>query len=152
MTSSPLKPLLTSSRMLACIKMHAMICSSPRYFVDPRLITEATSAMRWPHTSSALRLNRWRFSSILAFNAPRFGGWTAIEGQFGFLHAYSGEPKLDGFDARLGVTYMILQTANRRGRQRLVAQVCSELPSVSLHVRRASFGWKVSAMTTSPLD
>jgi hypothetical protein len=23
------------------------------------------------------------------------------------LHAYSGEPKLDGFDARLGVTYMI---------------------------------------------
>jgi 2-methylcitrate dehydratase PrpD len=39
--------------------------------------------------------------------APR----TAIEGRFGFLHAYSGEPKLDGFDAGLGVTYMILQTA-----------------------------------------
>jgi 2-methylcitrate dehydratase PrpD len=39
--------------------------------------------------------------------APR----TAIEGRFGFLHAYSGEPKLDGFEAGLGVTYMILQTA-----------------------------------------
>lgn len=39
--------------------------------------------------------------------APR----TAIEGRFGFLHAYSGEPKLDGFDAGLGVSYMILQTA-----------------------------------------
>ena len=63
-----------------------------------------------------------------AFNAPWLGGWTAIEGRFGFLHAYSGEPKLDGFDAWLGVTYMILQTANRRCRQRLVAQVCSETP------------------------
>ena len=39
--------------------------------------------------------------------APR----TAIEGRFGFLHAYSGQPKLDGFDAGLGETYMILQTA-----------------------------------------
>jgi 2-methylcitrate dehydratase PrpD len=39
--------------------------------------------------------------------APR----TAIEGRFGFLQAYSGEPKLDGLDAGLGVTYMILQTA-----------------------------------------
>src|SRR5262245_29342710 len=63
-----------------------------------------------------------------AFNAPWLGGWTAIEGRFGFLHAYSGEPKLNGFDARLGVTYMILQTANRRCRQRLVAQVCTETP------------------------
>jgi len=99
-----------------------------------------------------LRLNRWKIQFNPRIYAPRLGGWTAIEGRFGFLHAYSGEPKLDGFDAGLGVTYMILQTANRRGRQRLVAQVCSELPSVSLHVRRASFGWKVSAMTTSPLD
>ena len=39
--------------------------------------------------------------------APR----TAIEGRFGFLQAYSGAPKLDRFDAGLGETYMILQTA-----------------------------------------
>src|SRR5215471_8828799 len=39
--------------------------------------------------------------------APR----TAIEGRFGFLQAYSGEPKLDRFEAGLGETYMILQTA-----------------------------------------
>ena len=131
-----------------------MVCSAPFYRFEHIVAysSDKVVAKSEQHTSSALRLNRWRFSSILAFNAPRLGGWTAVERRFGFLHAYSGEPKLDGFDARLGVTYMILQTANRRGRQRLVAQVCSELPSVSLHVRRASFGWKVSAMTTSPLD
>jgi 2-methylcitrate dehydratase PrpD len=36
---------------------------------------------------------------------------TALEGNFGFLHAYSGQPKLDGFDAGLGTDYAILRTA-----------------------------------------
>ena len=39
------------------------------------------------------------------------GPRTAIEGKFGFLHAYSGQPKLDGFDTGIGEDYLILRTA-----------------------------------------
>lgn len=41
------------------------------------------------------------------FTGPR----TALEGKFGFLHAYSGDPILDGFVTDLGKDYKILQTA-----------------------------------------
>src|SRR5215472_10911175 len=47
-------------------EMHTMICSSPRYFVDPRLITEATSAMRWPSSRAAAN----SFSSIPGESGP----------------------------------------------------------------------------------
>jgi 2-methylcitrate dehydratase PrpD len=36
---------------------------------------------------------------------------TALEGKFGFLHAYSGNPKLKGMVEDLGKEYKILQTA-----------------------------------------
>lgn len=41
------------------------------------------------------------------FQGPR----TAIEGKFGFLHAYSGNPKLEDLVAGLGTDYKILKTA-----------------------------------------
>jgi len=39
------------------------------------------------------------------------GPRTVLEGPFGFLHAYSGQPKLEGFDQGLGQDYKVLQTA-----------------------------------------